>query len=40
MAVEGQRIPTYDEFIRLISQDKYKDREYLEVVLVPAVEGG
>jgi hypothetical protein len=38
--VESQRVQSYDQLVRMASLDKYKDREYLEVVLLPVVEGG
>ena len=39
--VEGQVVNSYDELVQLAAQDKYKDREFLEVVLiVDLVAGG
>ena len=41
VVVEGQRINSYDELVQLASQDGYKNREFLEVVLLPIeVAGG
>jgi hypothetical protein len=41
VVVEGQRINTYDELVQMVNQDGYRDREYLEVVLLPIeVAGG
>jgi hypothetical protein len=38
--VDGQRIVSYDELVKLVARDKYKDRQFVEVVLLPAVAGG
>lgn len=38
--VEGQVINSYEELIELARQDKYKDREFLEVTLLPFIAGG
>lgn len=38
--VEGQTVHSYDELVDLAIQDKYKDKEYLEVVLVQVIVGG
>ena len=38
--VEGQRVLSYDELVHLISQDPYKNKESIEVVLLPTVMGG
>jgi hypothetical protein len=31
IAVDGQRVPSYDELVKMTSQDKYKNKEYIEV---------
>jgi len=38
--VEGQVINSYEELVQLAAQDCYKDKESLEVLLLPAVVGG
>ena len=38
--VEGQEINSYEELVQLAAQDRYKDKELLEVELLPAVIGG
>jgi hypothetical protein len=38
--VAGQKIASYDSLVKLISQDRYKDKQYVEVVLLPAIAGG
>ncbi len=40
IVVEGQVVNSYDELVRLASNDKYKDQEFLEVVLMPFIAGG
>ena len=34
--VEGRSIISYEELVQLAHMDGYKDREFLEVVMVPA----
>jgi hypothetical protein len=38
--LDGIRIHSYDELVRLASSDKYKDSEFIEIVLLPAISGG
>jgi len=33
--VEGRSIVSYEELVQLVRMDEYKDREFLEVVLIP-----
>ena len=37
---EGQVVTSYEELLQLASQEKYKDKESFEVLLLPAVVGG
>jgi hypothetical protein len=38
--VEGQRVYSYDELVQLASQDKYKNKEFIEVVGILPISGG
>jgi hypothetical protein len=38
--VEGQRVASYEELVQLAAQDKYRNREYIEAVLLPVIAGG
>ena len=38
--IDGKRIHSYDELIQLATQDTYKNREFIDVVLLSTVEGG
>ena len=40
VAVEGEVIKSFEELIQLASQDRYKDREYLEVQMETIIAGG
>ena len=40
IVVEGQVVSSYDELVQLAANDKYKDQEFLEVVLMPFIAGG
>lgn len=38
--VEKQPVSSYEELIKLVNQNPYKDREFLEVELQPLLAGG
>lgn len=38
--VEGQRVNSYEDLVRLARQDKYKNREFIEVTVVLYISGG
>ena len=38
--VEGQGVHSYDALVNIASQDRYKDREYIEVVWLHMIDGG
>ena len=38
--VEGRAVQSYDELVEMANQDKYKDREFLEVVLLSDLASG
>ncbi len=38
--LDGKRIQSYDELVRIASQEKYKDKEYIEVKAVIHMAGG
>ena len=38
--LEGQLVNSHEELVRLASQDEYKDKELLEVTLLPYIVGG
>ena len=38
--IEGRMIHSYEEFVQVVAEDKYKNRESIEVVLLPAIIGG
>jgi hypothetical protein len=38
--VEGQRVRSYDELVALVASDEYKNKKYLEVVVLPIIVGG
>ena len=40
IVIDGQQIRSYDELAKVASQEKYRNREFIEVVQVPAVSGG
>jgi len=37
---EGQRINSYEELVQIATQDNYKDKEFLEVVMTPVLPAG
>ena len=38
--VEGQTVHSYDELVEIAIQDKYRNKEFLDVVLLQVIEGG
>lgn len=40
LLVEGQTVHSYDELVQLATQDNYKNKEFLEVVLLQVIDGG
>jgi len=38
--LDGQRINSYEELVQLATQDRYKDNEFLEVVVLTPIGGG
>ena len=38
--VEGQVVNSHEELVQLANQESYKDKEFLEVVLLPFIIGG
>ena len=40
VVVDEQEIRSYDELVETINQEKYRDREIIEVIQIPAITGG
>ena len=40
VVVEGRVINSYEELVQLATRDSYKDKEFLEVEVVPFMGGG
>ena len=40
IVVDGKSIRSYDELVKIASEDKYRNQEFIEVVQVPPVAGG
>jgi hypothetical protein len=38
--VDGRRVNSYDELMQLVNQDSYQTKEFIEVILIPAISGG
>lgn len=38
--VDGYVVNSYEEMVNLVTQEQYKDKEFVEVALVPFIEGG
>jgi hypothetical protein len=38
--VDGQRVKSYEDLVRLAKQDKYKNKEFIEVDVILLVAGG
>ena len=40
VVVDGQDVHSYEELVKVVSQEKYRDQEFVEVVQIPAIQGG
>ncbi len=40
IVAEGQQINSYEDLLRLVSQDRYQGKGYLEVAFFPMIVGG
>ena len=40
VVVEGQVVNSQEELVQLVSQDRYQDREFLDAMVMPVIEGG
>lgn len=40
IVVEGQVIESYEDLVQLAAQDRYKNKEFLEVMFLPIIVGG
>lgn len=40
VVVDGQLIQSYEELVKIVNQDKYRNKVYLEVGLYPVAGGG
>jgi len=38
--VDGQVVNSYEELVQIVAQERYKDKEFLKVVLLPLIAGG
>jgi hypothetical protein len=40
VVIDGKKVKSYEELLKIISQKKYQEMEYIEVVQIPALAGG
>ena len=40
IVLDGKNIRSYDELVKIASQEKHRHQEFIEVVQVPAISGG
>ena len=40
VVVDGQEIRSYNELVKIVSREQYRDREFVEVIQIPAITGG
>ena len=40
VVVEGQVINSHEELVQLATHDQYQDREFLNAMVLPVIEGG
>lgn len=40
VVVEGQQVNSYDDLLKLVQQERFKNRQFLEVLFLPMITGG
>ena len=40
IVLDGKDVRSYDELVKIVLQEKYKNQEFIEVVQIPAIAGG
>ncbi len=40
VVIDGKNVRSYDELVKIVSQEKYSNQEFVEVVQIPAIAGG
>jgi hypothetical protein len=40
IVIDGQNVRSYDELVKIVSQEKYSNQAFIEVVQIPAITGG
>ena len=40
IVIDGLNIHSYEELVKTVSQERYRDQDLIEVVQIPAVTGG
>jgi len=40
VVVDGQNVRSFEELANIVSQEKYRDQEFIEAVQIPATTGG
>jgi len=40
IVIEGQNVRSYEELVQIVSQERFKDKEFIEVMQIPLVQGG
>ncbi|MBN2321932.1 MAG: hypothetical protein JXR49_22830 [Acidobacteria bacterium] len=40
VVVDAQEVRSYEELVKIVSQEKYRNQEFIEIVQIPAITGG
>ena len=40
MVVDAQEVRSYEELVKIVGQEKYRNQEFVEIVQIPAIMGG
>ncbi len=40
VVIDGQNARSYDELVKIVSQERYSNQEFIEVVQIPVITGG
>jgi hypothetical protein len=38
--IDGKKVNSLDEFLQIASQPQYQEQEFIELTLIPAIDGG
>jgi hypothetical protein len=40
VVIDGHKIHSYEELLKIVNQEQYRDQEFVEVIQIPEIMGG